>query len=165
MNQQHHDERTRIRAVTERLLAGQPVASDGSLTVVALAAEASVHRMALMKRPADLKTSSTSASVPRRSRSPTRRDGSARPSPNSARPSPSSAGKSATSVTRSPNSPSPPSLPKPGRAPGSTPCTGQRRDAAARQELTRSRIAGPRPRRRSPPTCGTVPSRVLSRGL
>ena len=55
MNQQHQDERTRIRAAAERLLAGQPVASDGALTVVALAAEASVHRMALMKRHADLK--------------------------------------------------------------------------------------------------------------
>jgi septin family protein len=55
MNQQHQDERARIRAAAERLLAGQPVASDGALTVVALAAEAAVHRMALMKRHADLK--------------------------------------------------------------------------------------------------------------
>jgi cell division protein FtsB len=55
MNQQHQDERIRIRAATERLLAGQPVASDGALTIVALAAEAGVHRMALMKRHADLK--------------------------------------------------------------------------------------------------------------
>ena len=55
MNQQHQDERARIRAAAERLLAGQPVASDGALTVVALAAEAGVHRMALMKRHADLK--------------------------------------------------------------------------------------------------------------
>jgi septin family protein len=55
MNQQHQDERTRIRAAADRLLAGQPVASDGALTVVALAAEAGVHRMALMKRHADLK--------------------------------------------------------------------------------------------------------------
>jgi len=30
MNQQHQDERIRIRAATERLLAGQPVASDGA---------------------------------------------------------------------------------------------------------------------------------------
>lgn len=52
MNQQHQNERTRIRAA-DRLLAGQPVASDGALTFVALA-EASVHRMALMKRHADL---------------------------------------------------------------------------------------------------------------
>jgi septin family protein len=56
MNQQHQDERTRIRDATERLLAGQPVASDGALTIVALAAEAGVHRMALIKRHADLKT-------------------------------------------------------------------------------------------------------------
>jgi len=40
MNQQHQDERIRIRAATERLLAGQPVGSDGALTIVALAAEA-----------------------------------------------------------------------------------------------------------------------------
>jgi hypothetical protein len=56
MNQQHQDERTRIRDATERVLAGQPVASDGALTVVALAAEAGVHRMALIKRHADLKS-------------------------------------------------------------------------------------------------------------
>ncbi|MFI9076046.1 hypothetical protein ACIGW8_06000 [Streptomyces sioyaensis] len=55
MNEQHHDERTRIREAIDRLLAGQAVASNGSLTVVALAAEAGVHRMALMKRHADLK--------------------------------------------------------------------------------------------------------------
>ncbi len=55
MNQQHQDERIRTRAATERLLAGQSVASDGALTIVALAAEADVHRMALMKRHADLK--------------------------------------------------------------------------------------------------------------
>jgi septin family protein len=55
MNQQHQDERTRIRDAAERLLAGQPVASDGALTVVALASEAGVHRMALIKRHADLK--------------------------------------------------------------------------------------------------------------
>lgn len=51
----HHDERTRIREAMDRLLSGQPSASDGSLTIVALAAEAGVHRMALMKRHADLK--------------------------------------------------------------------------------------------------------------
>jgi hypothetical protein len=55
MNEQHQGERTRIRAAAERLLAGKPVASDGSLTIVALAAEAGVHRMALIKRHADLK--------------------------------------------------------------------------------------------------------------
>jgi len=55
MNEQHQDERTRIRDAAERLLAGKPVASDGALTVVALAAEAGVHRMALLKRHADLK--------------------------------------------------------------------------------------------------------------
>ncbi|MDT0615014.1 hypothetical protein [Streptomyces lancefieldiae] len=55
MNQQHEDERTRIRAAIDRLLAGQPTSSNGSLTAVALAAEAGVHRMALQKRHADLK--------------------------------------------------------------------------------------------------------------
>ncbi|MCX4632888.1 hypothetical protein [Streptomyces sp. NBC_01443] len=52
---QHDDERTRIREAMDRLLNGQASASNGSLTVVALAAEAGVHRMALMKRHADLK--------------------------------------------------------------------------------------------------------------
>ncbi|GAA0895061.1 MULTISPECIES: hypothetical protein [Streptomyces violaceusniger group] len=55
MNQQHEDERSRIRTAMDRLLAGQPTCSNGSLTVVALAAEAGVHRMALQKRHADLK--------------------------------------------------------------------------------------------------------------
>lgn len=49
------DERARIRAAMDRLLAGQPARSNGSLTAVALAAEADVHRMALHKRHADLK--------------------------------------------------------------------------------------------------------------
>lgn len=53
MNQQN--ERTRIREAMDRLLNGQPTASNGSLTIVALAVEADVHRMALMKRHADLK--------------------------------------------------------------------------------------------------------------
>ncbi|MGW5450275.1 hypothetical protein [Streptomyces asiaticus] len=51
----HDDERTRIREAMDRLLAGKPIASDGSLTVKALAAESGVHRMALMKRHTDLK--------------------------------------------------------------------------------------------------------------
>ncbi|MEW2621433.1 hypothetical protein [Streptomyces sp. NPDC048106] len=55
MNQQHQNERARIRAAIDRLLAGQATNSNGSLTVVALAAEADVHRMALLKRHADLK--------------------------------------------------------------------------------------------------------------
>jgi hypothetical protein len=55
MNQQHHDERARIREAMDRLLAGQATASNGSLTIVALAAEADVHRMALLKRHVDLK--------------------------------------------------------------------------------------------------------------
>ncbi|MER5887747.1 hypothetical protein ABT160_28355 [Streptomyces sp. NPDC001941] len=54
-SRKHDDERTRIRKAMDRLLNGQPSASDGGLTVVALAAEANVHRMALMKRHADLK--------------------------------------------------------------------------------------------------------------
>ena len=55
MNQRHQDERTRIREAMDRLLAGQPTVSNGSLTVAALAVEADVHRMALLKRHADLK--------------------------------------------------------------------------------------------------------------
>jgi len=55
MNQQHQDERLRIREAMDRLLAGQATASNGSLTVVALATEAGVHRMAIMRRHADLK--------------------------------------------------------------------------------------------------------------
>ncbi|MBB6421828.1 hypothetical protein [Streptomyces sp. AK010] len=55
MNQDHEDERSRIRAAIDRLLAGQATCSNGSLTAVALAAEADVHRMALHKRHADLK--------------------------------------------------------------------------------------------------------------
>lgn len=55
MNQRHDDERTRIRAAIDRLLASRPERSDGSLTVAALAIEAQVHRMALQKRHADLK--------------------------------------------------------------------------------------------------------------
>ncbi|MGA5205454.1 hypothetical protein [Streptomyces variegatus] len=55
MNQQHDEERARIRKAMDRLLSGQATASNGSLTIVALAAEADVHRMALMKRHADLK--------------------------------------------------------------------------------------------------------------
>ncbi|MFE9257919.1 hypothetical protein [Streptomyces sp. NPDC006879] len=53
MNQQN--ERTRVREAIDRLLNGQPITSNGSLTIVALAVEADVHRMALMKRHADLK--------------------------------------------------------------------------------------------------------------
>ncbi|WSA74573.1 hypothetical protein OG930_02450 [Streptomyces sp. NBC_01799] len=55
MSAQHEDERSRIRAAMDRLLAGQATRSNGSLTAVALAAEADVHRMALHKRHADLK--------------------------------------------------------------------------------------------------------------
>ncbi len=55
MNQPHQDERTRIREAMDRLLAGQATTSNGSLTVKALAEEAGVHRMALLKRHADLK--------------------------------------------------------------------------------------------------------------
>lgn len=55
MTENHNDERARIRAAMDRLLAGQATASNGSLTIVALAAEAGVHRMALIKRHADLK--------------------------------------------------------------------------------------------------------------
>ena len=56
MTEQHDDERARIRAAIHRLLTGQATTSNGSLTVVSLALEAGVHRMALIKRHADLKT-------------------------------------------------------------------------------------------------------------
>jgi hypothetical protein len=55
MTEQPTDERTRIREAMDRLLAGQATASNGSLTIAALAVEADVHRMALVKRHADLK--------------------------------------------------------------------------------------------------------------
>ncbi|PJT45765.1 hypothetical protein CWI85_36815 [Streptomyces albidoflavus] len=54
MTDRSTDERTRILDAMDRLLAGQPTASNGSLTTAALAAEAGVHRMALYKRHADL---------------------------------------------------------------------------------------------------------------
>ncbi|MER7672290.1 hypothetical protein ABTY61_28050 [Kitasatospora sp. NPDC096128] len=55
MTPNHQDERTHIRQAIDRLLSGQATASNGSLTAAALAAEAGVHRMALMKRHVDLK--------------------------------------------------------------------------------------------------------------
>ncbi|MFJ6770266.1 hypothetical protein ACIQOV_04690 [Kitasatospora sp. NPDC091257] len=51
----HAAERERITAAIDRLLAGSPTSSSGSLTVEALAAEAAVHRMALYKRHGDLR--------------------------------------------------------------------------------------------------------------
>jgi len=48
-------ERSRIIDAIDRLLAGAPEHSSGSLTVEGLAAEAEVHRMALYKRHADLR--------------------------------------------------------------------------------------------------------------
>ncbi|MFI9589781.1 hypothetical protein [Nonomuraea sp. NPDC052265] len=50
----HGAERKRITAAIDRLLAGTPTYSSGSLTIEALAAEADVNRMALYKRHADL---------------------------------------------------------------------------------------------------------------
>jgi hypothetical protein len=49
------DERDRIRAAMERILAGAPEQSNGALTVVALAIEAGVPRNALTQRHTDLK--------------------------------------------------------------------------------------------------------------
>jgi hypothetical protein len=49
------DERNRIRAAMERILAGVPEHSNGALTIVALAAEAQVPRNALTQRHLDLK--------------------------------------------------------------------------------------------------------------
>ena len=49
------DERERISAAMERILAGIPERSNGALTVVALALEAGVPRNALTQRHTDLK--------------------------------------------------------------------------------------------------------------
>jgi chromosome segregation ATPase len=49
------DERARIGAAMDRILAGTPERSDGALTVVALATEAGVPRNALTQRHTDLK--------------------------------------------------------------------------------------------------------------
>jgi hypothetical protein len=49
------DERDRIRAAMDRILAGTPERSNGALTVVALALEAGVPRNALTQRHTDLK--------------------------------------------------------------------------------------------------------------
>ena len=49
------DERARIGAAMDRILAGTPERSDGALTVVALATEAGVPRTALTQRHTDLK--------------------------------------------------------------------------------------------------------------
>ncbi|MEV0490513.1 hypothetical protein [Streptomyces atratus] len=55
MNEQHQDERVRIREAMDRLLSGQATVSNGSHTVLALATEAGIHRVALFKRHVDLK--------------------------------------------------------------------------------------------------------------
>jgi len=49
------DERVRIRAAMDRILAGTPERSNGALTIVALATEADVPRNALTQRHTDLK--------------------------------------------------------------------------------------------------------------
>ena len=49
------DERDRIRAAIDRVLAGTPEQSNGALTIVALAIEAGVPRNALTQRHTDLK--------------------------------------------------------------------------------------------------------------
>ncbi|MEV6013825.1 hypothetical protein AB0M29_44775 [Streptomyces sp. NPDC051976] len=49
------DERERIRAAIERILGGTPEHSNGALTIVALALEAGVPRIALTQRHTDLK--------------------------------------------------------------------------------------------------------------
>ncbi|MFJ1757286.1 hypothetical protein [Kitasatospora sp. NPDC088134] len=51
----HAAERERIKEAIDRLLAGAPARSSGSLTVEGLAIEADVHRMALYKRHSDLR--------------------------------------------------------------------------------------------------------------
>jgi hypothetical protein len=59
VTEQHDEERARIRAAMDGLLTGQATTSNGSLTIVALALEAGVHRMAFIKRHTDLRMSST----------------------------------------------------------------------------------------------------------
>ncbi|WP_326615311.1 hypothetical protein OG949_41155 (plasmid) [Streptomyces scopuliridis] len=49
------DERDRIRAAMDRILAGTPERSNGALTIVALAIEADLPRNALTQRHTDLK--------------------------------------------------------------------------------------------------------------
>jgi septal ring factor EnvC (AmiA/AmiB activator) len=49
------DERDRIRAAMDRILAGTPQRSNGALTIVALAQEADAPRNALTQRHTDLK--------------------------------------------------------------------------------------------------------------
>ncbi|MEH0448437.1 MULTISPECIES: hypothetical protein [unclassified Streptomyces] len=49
------DERDRIRIAMDRILTGRPERSNGALTIVALAIEASVPRNALTQRHLDLK--------------------------------------------------------------------------------------------------------------
>ncbi|MGW6389834.1 hypothetical protein ACWFR1_04865 [Streptomyces sp. NPDC055103] len=49
------DERDRIKAAIDRILAGTPEESNGALTIVALAIEAGVPRNALTQRHLDLK--------------------------------------------------------------------------------------------------------------
>lgn len=49
------DERDRIRAAADRLLAGTPLRSNGTLTIVSLAEEADVKRHVLTHRHTDLK--------------------------------------------------------------------------------------------------------------
>lgn len=51
----HEQERLRIREAMNRLLAGQPIRSNGALTVVALAQEAGLKRHVLTHRHLDLK--------------------------------------------------------------------------------------------------------------
>ncbi|MFD7087858.1 hypothetical protein ACFV94_08560 [Streptomyces sp. NPDC059896] len=55
MSRNNTNERDKIRAAMNRLLAGAPLKSDGALTVVALAVEASVKRHVLTHRHTDLK--------------------------------------------------------------------------------------------------------------
>lgn len=49
------DERDNIRSAIERILAGEPIRSNGALTIVALAQEADVPRSALTQRHPDLR--------------------------------------------------------------------------------------------------------------
>lgn len=87
MNQDHQDERTRIRGAMDRLLTGQATVSNGSMTAGALAAEAGVHRMALYKRHVDLKREFEERVRKETRQIPETENDSETPSPNSKGPS------------------------------------------------------------------------------
>jgi hypothetical protein len=100
------DERARIGAAMDRILAGAPGRSNGALTVVALATEAGVPRNALTQRHTDLKDEFYSASATAEPTTATK-PGSAPPSRSYGRRSPARTGNSPSSAPTSPRSSAP----------------------------------------------------------